>query len=142
MALNSKQERLLTKAPNLQDSQGFHLSVNSIQAVTVWALFHKITIGSCWRRQPIWWYCTGSVANIKVIGVGGGGGNAVNRMIASDVAGIEWSINTPMPKLLPVPQKAIGQKLTGSGEGNPAIGQAAEESRDEIATTLRMLTLF
>ncbi|MWY86378.1 cell division protein FtsZ, partial [Francisella tularensis] len=37
----------------------------------------------------------GRVANIKVIGVGGGGGNAVNRMIASDVTGVEfWSINT------------------------------------------------
>lgn len=85
----------------------------------------------------------GSVAKIKVIGVGGGGGNAVNRMIASDLTGVEfWSVNTDAqalegsdaPKLL-----QIGQKLTrglGAG-GNPAIGQkAAEESRDEIATAL------
>jgi len=85
----------------------------------------------------------GRVANIKVIGVGGGGGNAVNRMIASDVAGVEfWSINTDAQALThaAAPRRLqIGQKLTrglGAG-GNPAIGQkAAEESRDEIATAL------
>ena len=82
----------------------------------------------------------GSVAKIKVIGVGGGGGNAVNRMIASEVAGVEfWSINTDAQALAQAsaPKRLqMGQKLTrglGAG-GNPAIGQkAAEESRDEIA---------
>lgn len=85
----------------------------------------------------------GRVANIKVIGVGGGGGNAVNRMIASNVAGIEfWTINTDAQALVqsaPSKRLQIGQKLTrglGAG-GNPAIGQkAAEESRDEIASAL------
>ena len=85
----------------------------------------------------------GRVANIKVIGVGGGGGNAVNRMVASDVAGVEfWTINTDAQALAQAmsPRRLqIGQKLTrglGAG-GNPAIGQkAAEESRDEIATAL------
>lgn len=85
----------------------------------------------------------GRVANIKVIGVGGGGGNAVNRMIASNVAGIEfWTINTDAQALVqsaPAKRLQIGQKLTrglGAG-GNPAIGQkAAEESRDEIAAAL------
>ncbi|OKH55641.1 cell division protein FtsZ [Scytonema sp. HK-05] len=85
----------------------------------------------------------GRVANIKVIGVGGGGSNAVNRMIASDVIGVEfWSINTDAQALTlaDAPRRLqIGQKLTrglGAG-GNPAIGQkAAEESRDEIATAL------
>ena len=85
----------------------------------------------------------GRVANIKVIGVGGGGSNAVNRMIASDVSGVEfWSINTDAQALTlaAAPSRLqIGQKLTrglGAG-GNPAIGQkAAEESRDEIATAL------
>src|SRR4028119_1637878 len=85
----------------------------------------------------------GSVAKIKVIGVGGGGGNAVNRMIASEVAGVEfWSINTDAQALVQsasVQRLQIGQKLTrglGAG-GNPAIGQkAAEESRDEIAAAL------
>lgn len=82
-------------------------------------------------------------ANIKVIGVGGGGGNAVNRMIASKVAGVEfWSINTDSQALNQseaTKQLQVGQKLTrglGAG-GNPAIGQkAAEESRDEIAAAL------
>lgn len=80
------------------------------------------------------------VAKIKVIGVGGGGSNAVNRMIASDVAGVEfWAINTDAQALTlssAMKRLQIGQKLTrglGAG-GNPAIGQkAAEESRDEIA---------
>ena len=76
-----------------------------------------------------------SVAKIKVIGVGGGGGNAVNRMIASDVAGVEfWSINTDAQALTyatAINRLHIGQKLTrglGAG-GNPAIGQKAAEDR-------------
>lgn len=85
----------------------------------------------------------GRVANIKVVGVGGGGGNAVNRMIASEVSGVEfWSINTDAQALThtsALRRLQIGQKLTrglGAG-GNPAIGQkAAEESREEIATAL------
>jgi len=84
-----------------------------------------------------------SLAKIKVIGVGGGGCNAVNRMIASDVAGVEfWTINTDAQALnhsKTENQLPVGQKLTrglGAG-GNPSIGQkAAEESRDEIATAL------
>jgi cell division protein FtsZ len=84
-----------------------------------------------------------NVAKIKVIGVGGGGCNAVNRMIASDLTGVEfWSINTDAQALThasALNRLQIGQKLTrglGAG-GNPAIGQkAAEESRDEIAASL------
>ncbi|MDJ0573207.1 MAG: cell division protein FtsZ [Pleurocapsa sp. MO_192.B19] len=84
-----------------------------------------------------------NVAKIKVIGVGGGGCNAVNRMIESQVSGIEfWAINTDAQALnhAQAPQKLqIGQKITrglGAG-GNPAIGQkAAEESRDELAHAL------
>ncbi|AFY68227.1 cell division protein FtsZ [Geitlerinema sp. PCC 7407] len=85
-----------------------------------------------------------SIARIKVIGVGGGGCNAVNRMIASEVSGVEfWSINTDAQALTNVPRASqhlqIGQKLTrglGAG-GNPAIGQkAAEESRDELAAAI------
>jgi cell division protein FtsZ len=84
-----------------------------------------------------------TIARIKVIGVGGGGGNAINRMIASDVSGVEfWTINTDAQALnqSSAPKRLqIGQKLTrglGAG-GNPAIGQkAAEESRDEIAQAL------
>lgn len=85
----------------------------------------------------------GSMARIKVIGVGGGGCNAVNRMIDSGVAGIEfWALNTDAQALTKANNSnhlQIGQKLTrglGAG-GNPAIGQkAAEESRDEISTAI------
>ena len=85
-----------------------------------------------------------NVARIKVIGVGGGGCNGVNRMITSGVSGIEfWAINTDAQALAQsqAPRRLqIGQKLTrglGAG-GNPAIGQkAAEESRDEIAQALQ-----
>jgi cell division protein FtsZ len=81
-------------------------------------------------------------AKIKVIGVGGGGCNAVNRMISS-IGGVEfWAINTDAQALSSAgaPNRLqMGQKLTrglGAG-GNPAIGQkAAEESRDEIAQAL------
>lgn len=84
-----------------------------------------------------------SAAQIKVIGVGGGGCNAVNRMIEIDVSGIDFlAINTDAQSLSHAhsPSKLqIGQKITrglGAG-GNPAIGQkAAEESRDDIALAL------
>ncbi|MDB9313672.1 cell division protein FtsZ [Spirulina sp. CS-785/01] len=84
-----------------------------------------------------------NAAKIKVIGVGGGGCNAVNRMISSGITGVEfWAINTDSQalELTSAPKRLqIGQKLTrglGAG-GNPSIGQkAAEESRDEIANAL------
>ncbi len=80
-----------------------------------------------------------SVAKIKVIGVGGGGCNAVNRMIDTGLSGIEfWTVNTDAQALTyssTTNAMQLGQKLTrglGAG-GNPSIGQkAAEESRDEI----------
>ncbi len=89
-----------------------------------------------------------SVARIKVIGVGGGGCNAVNRMISSGVAGVEfWSVNTDAQALTQASahnRLQVGQKLTrglGAG-GNPGIGQkAAEESRDEIAAALEQADL-
>ncbi len=82
-------------------------------------------------------------ANIKVIGVGGGGQNAVNRMIQEGIQGVEFiSVNTDAQALMlsDSPQRIrIGDKLTkglGSG-GNPEIGQrAAEESREEIKEML------
>ena len=82
---------------------------------------------------------TGNVVNIKVIGVGGGGNNAVNRMIASGLRGVEFiSINTDKQALLhaATPRKLqIGEKLTkGFGAGsNPEVGdKAAEESEEQI----------
>jgi cell division protein FtsZ len=84
-----------------------------------------------------------SKANIKVVGVGGAGSNAVNRMIAAGLNGIEfWACNTDAQALELAAAKnrmQIGSKLTrglGAG-GNPTVGQkAAEESREEIAAAL------
>ncbi|WP_378951993.1 cell division protein FtsZ [Pelosinus sp. sgz500959] len=83
-------------------------------------------------------------AAIKVIGVGGGGNNAVNRMIAAGLNGVEFiSVNTDAQALMhsqaPV-RIQIGEKLTkGLGAGaNPDIGEkAAQESREEIIKALR-----
>ena len=81
---------------------------------------------------------------IKVIGVGGGGGNAVNRMVSTGIKNVEFiAVNTdePVLRLSKATQKIhIGEKLTrGKGAGaNPAIGQsAAEESKEEIAALLK-----
>ena len=84
------------------------------------------------------------VVQIKVVGVGGGGGNAVNRMVAAGVRGVEFiAINTDKAALYlsKATQKIqIGTKATnGMGAGaNPDKGKtAAEESRDEIAEAIR-----
>ena len=81
---------------------------------------------------------------IKVIGVGGGGNNAVNRMIDAGVSGVEFiAVNTDRQALLlskAASKIQIGEKITrGLGAGaNPDIGaQAAEESKTEIAEALR-----
>ena len=80
---------------------------------------------------------------IKVIGVGGGGNNAVNRMIASGVKGVEFvAVNTDRQALrnsLAPTQIVIGEKITkGFGAGaNPSIGaRAAEESLEDIKSIL------
>ncbi|MCL6548788.1 MAG: cell division protein FtsZ, partial [Alicyclobacillus sp.] len=87
---------------------------------------------------------TESLARIKVIGVGGGGCNAVNRMIESGVQGVEFIVvNTDAQalQLSKAPTRLqIGEKLTrGLGAGaNPEIGKkAAEESREILAEALR-----
>lgn len=79
------------------------------------------------------------VANIKVIGIGGGGGNAVNRMIKSGLKGIDFlSINTDAQALYhsEAPTKINVGKATTRGLGagsNPDLGrQAAEESVDDV----------
>ena len=81
--------------------------------------------------------------NIKVVGVGGGGNNAVNRMIASDFKGVEFiAINTDkqaLKKSIAPIQLAIGEKITnGFGAGsNPEIGKrAADEAYAEIKQLL------
>ncbi|MDF2635706.1 MAG: cell division protein FtsZ [Pelosinus sp.] len=83
-------------------------------------------------------------AAIKVIGVGGGGNNAVNRMIAAGLHGVEFiTVNTDAQALMhsqAAYRIQIGEKLTkGLGAGaNPEIGEkAAQESREEIIKALR-----
>ncbi len=85
-----------------------------------------------------------NVTNIKVVGVGGGGGNAVNRMVLSGLEGVEFiAMNTDAQALFKnqaTMKTQIGSKLTkGRGAGaDPEIGQrAAEESKDEIANALK-----
>ena len=89
-------------------------------------------------------YMMDGTATIKVIGVGGAGNNAIDRMIESGIKGVEFlAVNTDRQTLQR--SKAgtkiqIGEKLTrGLGAGaNPEIGtQAAEESKAEIAEVLR-----
>ena len=82
-------------------------------------------------------------ANIKVVGVGGGGGNAVNRMISSGLSGVEfWAMNTDAQvlEMSSAPKKIqLGAKLTaglGAG-GDPSVGEkAAEESREDLLVAL------
>ena len=83
-------------------------------------------------------------AKIKVIGIGGGGSNAVNRMIESGLEGVEFiAVNTDSQALLmsKAPKRMqIGEKLTrGLGAGaRPDIGErAAQESRNDILEALR-----
>jgi len=83
-------------------------------------------------------------AQIKVVGVGGGGSNAVNRMIAEGLRGVDFiAVNTDAQALLmsDAPERIrIGDKLTrglGAG-GNPEIGEkAAEESSDDLEAVIR-----
>ncbi|EEL69396.1 MULTISPECIES: cell division protein FtsZ [Bacillus] len=84
------------------------------------------------------------LANIKVIGVGGGGNNAVNRMIEHGVQGVDFiAVNTDAQALnlsKAETKMQIGGKLTrGLGAGaNPEVGKkAAEESKEQIQEALR-----
>lgn len=85
-----------------------------------------------------------NVACIRVVGVGGGGCNAVNRMIQEGISGVDFiSVNTDNQALhlAHAPQRVrIGEKLTrglGAG-GNPEVGEkAAEESADELHEVLK-----
>ena len=89
-------------------------------------------------------YMMDGTATIKVIGVGGAGNNAVNRMIEAGIRNVEFiAVNTDRQTLNESKANSkiqIGEKLTrGLGAGaNPDIGaQAAEESRAEIAEVLK-----
>ena len=87
---------------------------------------------------------TNNFAAIKVIGVGGAGTNAVNRMVETGLQGVDFiAINTDKQALAlskATTKIQIGDKLTkGLGAGaNPEVGaKAAEESREEIANTIK-----
>lgn len=94
-------------------------------------------------RQPADYPKYSSSANIKVVGVGGGGGNAVDRMIAQGLSGVEfWAMNTDAQVLeaSTAPKKVqLGVKQTnglGAG-GNPQVGEkSAEESKEDIIVAL------
>lgn len=87
---------------------------------------------------------TDGLAQIKVIGAGGGGNNAVNRMVEAQLKGVEFiAVNTDKQALHTSQAEhkiQIGEKLTrGLGAGaNPEVGKrAAEESKDEIVKVLQ-----
>ena len=95
-------------------------------------------------QQPLHEEFSNPFARIKVIGVGGAGGNAINRMVDSGVDGIEFvAVNTDAQALLtshaPIAVR-IGDKMTkglGAG-GRPEVGlRAAEESADSIGEMVR-----
>ena len=83
-------------------------------------------------------------AVIKVIGVGGGGGNAVNHMVANNIEGVEFiCANTDAQALRDITARTVlqlGTSVTkGLGAGtNPEVGRkAAEEDRERIAEVLQ-----
>lgn len=85
----------------------------------------------------------GNLAKIKVVGVGGGGNNAVNRMIEAKLQGVDFvAVNTDkqaLDKSMAETKIQIGEKLTkGLGAGaNPEVGQkAAEESMEEVSNII------
>ncbi|MDD3419232.1 MAG: cell division protein FtsZ [Candidatus Gastranaerophilales bacterium] len=84
-----------------------------------------------------------SHASIKVVGVGGGGGNAVNRMIKAGLQGVDfWAMNTDAQvlEMSAAPNRVqLGSKLTnglGAGGDPSKGGKAAEESREDIMLAL------
>lgn len=84
------------------------------------------------------------VANIKVFGVGGGGGNAVNRMVADGVRGVDFFVvntDAQVMKNSPAENKIILGKETTKGlgcGGNPEVGrEAAEETETEIRDAIK-----
>ena len=84
------------------------------------------------------------VVQIKVIGVGGGGGNAVNRMVQNEIQSVEFiTVNTDKQAInrsRATHKIVIGEKVThGQGAGSmPEVGKkSADESREEIAAALK-----
>jgi len=87
---------------------------------------------------------TPTAVNVKAIGVGGGGSNAVNRMVESDIQGVDFiAVNTDAQALMmskAATRVQIGERSTrGLGVGgNPTVGrEAGEESREELAELVK-----
>lgn len=103
----------------------------------IFAKKDESTSNDQYQRSPI------NPTNIKVVGVGGGGGNAVNRMIKAGLSGVEfWLMNTDLQVLEFGQTKnriQLGAKSTaglGAG-GDPSVGErAAEEAQQEITQAL------
>ncbi len=101
-------------------------------------LLEEVEMGFIMENEGI------DLAKIKVVGVGGGGGNALNCIVATGIQNVEYiSINTDAQALKnskATSKIQIGQKLThglGAG-GKPEVGEAAaQESKDEIQDTLK-----
>ncbi|PKU76490.1 cell division protein FtsZ homolog 1, chloroplastic [Dendrobium catenatum] len=140
-------------ASSLHPANAFHLisstSSSSPKLFYPWISFPCSHWKSCHRRGHSTVRCSFSLdpvesAKIKVVGVGGGGNNAVNRMIGSGLQGVDfYAINTDAQSLLnsqATNPLQIGELLTrglGTG-GNPLLGeQAAEESREAIANAIK-----
>ncbi|XP_031114866.1 cell division protein FtsZ homolog 1, chloroplastic-like [Ipomoea triloba] len=126
------------------NSLGFHRSNTPSPFFSRQCIFPGPRRRRCLRFYARTSFTSSASAKIKVLGVGGGGNNAVNRMINSGLQGVDfYSINTDAQALLlsaaenPI---QIGELLTrglGTG-GNPLLGeQAAEESKEIIANVLR-----
>ncbi|KAL9160005.1 hypothetical protein ABFS82_08G171700 [Erythranthe guttata] len=122
------------------------LSKNARRGVS-FSRCRRKSFGNDKRRRSGGVYCSFipmDTARIKVIGVGGGGNNAVNRMIGSGLQGVDfYAVNTDAQALLQSVAEnpiQIGELLTrglGTG-GNPLLGeQAAEESKESIANALK-----
>ena len=83
------------------------------------------------------------LAKIKVIGVGGGGNNAVNRMIESGVKGVEFIVANTDLQVLNNSKAEVKIQLgeTGLGAGaDPEVGRkAAEDSKEEITNELKVV---
>ncbi|KAL0362883.1 UNVERIFIED_CONTAM: Cell division protein FtsZ1, chloroplastic [Sesamum calycinum] len=123
-----------------------HLTLIITATVCCWMMSRRRSFCNFKRRRGgvcSSYLPTGS-AKIKVVGVGGGGNNAVNRMIGNGLQGMDfYAINTDAQALLQSAAKnpiQIGEVLTrglGTG-GSPLLGeQAAEESKEAIANALK-----
>ncbi|XP_078176311.1 homolog of bacterial cytokinesis Z-ring protein FTSZ 1-1 [Carex rostrata] len=133
---------LSTYAPTLRLST--HLPTISASSATPCRRWwrHRSSVSCAYSSSPFG--APMETAKIKVIGVGGGGNNAVNRMIGSGLQGVEfYAVNTDSQALVNSLAKyplQIGEQLTrglGTG-GNPSLGeQAAEESKEVISNALK-----